>query len=164
MLLGIHPRSLTARPWKMIVGSRSFPLVAFRPIFRGRLLLNFQGVMLQFSLFGYWTKNSGKTSQIIYFNRVFHYFHHPFWGTMIGGLKFHCNKMGELKFHDSILSRPFQLFHPFREFEGNDPNKKTREKVGLVSGIHPWKLTFWIKKLMVCRCFSFSRRYFQVPC
>ena len=27
----------------------------------------------------------GKTSQIINFNRVFHYFHHPFWGTPIFG-------------------------------------------------------------------------------
>ena len=25
-------------------------------------------------------KNRGKTPQIIHFNRVFHYFHHPFWG------------------------------------------------------------------------------------
>ena len=27
----------------------------------------------------------GKTSQIIHFNRVFHYFHHPFWDTPIFG-------------------------------------------------------------------------------
>ena len=27
------------------------------------------------------SKNRGKTSQIIHFNRVFHYFHHPFWGV-----------------------------------------------------------------------------------
>ena len=26
------------------------------------------------------SKNRGKTPQIIRFNRVFHYFHHPFWG------------------------------------------------------------------------------------
>ena len=32
-------------------------------------------------LFGCWTKNrGGKTPQIIHFNSVFHYFHHPFWG------------------------------------------------------------------------------------
>ena len=30
--------------------------------------------------FGCWTKNRGKTTQIIHFNRVFPYFHHPFWG------------------------------------------------------------------------------------
>ena len=29
---------------------------------------------------GCWTKNRGKTPQIIHFNRIFHYFHHPFWG------------------------------------------------------------------------------------
>ena len=26
------------------------------------------------------SKNKGNTPQIIHFNRVFHYFHHPFWG------------------------------------------------------------------------------------
>ena len=26
------------------------------------------------------SKNRGKTPQIIHFNKVFHYFHHPFWG------------------------------------------------------------------------------------
>ena len=26
------------------------------------------------------SKNNGKTPQIIHFNRVFHYFRHPFWG------------------------------------------------------------------------------------
>ncbi len=31
------------------------------------------------------SKNRGKTPQIIHFNRVFHYFHHPFWGTIIFG-------------------------------------------------------------------------------
>ena len=31
------------------------------------------------------SKNRGKTPQIIHFNRVFHYFHHPFWGTPIFG-------------------------------------------------------------------------------
>ena len=30
-------------------------------------------------------KNNGKTPQIIHFNKVFHYFHHPFWGTPIFG-------------------------------------------------------------------------------
>ena len=30
-------------------------------------------------------KNSGFSPQIIHFNRVFHYFHHPFWGTPIFG-------------------------------------------------------------------------------
>ena len=31
------------------------------------------------------SKNTGKTSQIIHFNRVFHYFHHPCWDTPIFG-------------------------------------------------------------------------------
>ena len=31
------------------------------------------------------SKNSGKTPQIIHFNKVFHYFHHPFWGAPIFG-------------------------------------------------------------------------------
>ena len=31
------------------------------------------------------SKNNGKTPQIIYFHRVFHYFHHPFWGNLIFG-------------------------------------------------------------------------------
>ena len=31
------------------------------------------------------SKNMGKPPQIIHFNRVFHYFHHPFWGTTIFG-------------------------------------------------------------------------------
>ena len=31
------------------------------------------------------SKNRGKTPQIIHFNRVFHYFHHPFWSTAIFG-------------------------------------------------------------------------------
>ena len=30
------------------------------------------------------SENSG-TPQIIHFNRVFHYFHHPFWDTLIFG-------------------------------------------------------------------------------
>ena len=29
---------------------------------------------------GCWTKNNGETPQIIHFNRIFHFFHHPFWG------------------------------------------------------------------------------------
>ena len=36
--------------------------------------------------YGCQPKNRGGfTPQIIHFNRVFHYFHHPFWGTMIFG-------------------------------------------------------------------------------
>ena len=31
------------------------------------------------------SKNGGFSSQIIHFNRVFSYFHHPFWGTLISG-------------------------------------------------------------------------------
>ena len=31
------------------------------------------------------SKNSGKTPQIIHFDRVFQYFHHPSWGTSIFG-------------------------------------------------------------------------------
>ena len=31
------------------------------------------------------SENSGFSPQIIHFNRVFHYFHHPFWGTPILG-------------------------------------------------------------------------------
>ena len=31
------------------------------------------------------SKNRRKTPQIIHFNSVFHYFHHPFWGTPIFG-------------------------------------------------------------------------------
>ena len=31
------------------------------------------------------SENSGSSPQIIHFNRVFHYFHHPFWGTSIFG-------------------------------------------------------------------------------
>ncbi len=34
----LHPRSLTARPWKITVGRRSFPF-GFRPIFRGYVKL-----------------------------------------------------------------------------------------------------------------------------
>ena len=33
----------------------------------------------------FFSKIGGKTPQIIHFNRVFHYFHHPFWGTPIFG-------------------------------------------------------------------------------
>ena len=29
------------------------------------------------------SKNSGFSHQIIHFNRVFHYFHHPFWGVSL---------------------------------------------------------------------------------
>ncbi len=36
-------------------------------------------------IFGCWTKNNGKTHKSHHFNRVFHYFHHPFWGTHIFG-------------------------------------------------------------------------------
>jgi len=31
------------------------------------------------------SKNRGFSPQIIHFNRVFHYFHHPFWGSPIVG-------------------------------------------------------------------------------
>ena len=31
------------------------------------------------------SENSGFSPQIIHLNRVFHYFHHPFWGTTIFG-------------------------------------------------------------------------------
>ena len=31
------------------------------------------------------SENSGFSPQIIHFNRVFHYFHHPFWGILIFG-------------------------------------------------------------------------------
>ena len=31
------------------------------------------------------SENSGFSPQSIHFNRVFHYFHHPFWGTPIFG-------------------------------------------------------------------------------
>ena len=41
--LCLHPRSLTVRPWKMMVGRQAFPF-GIRPIFRGNIL-NFQGVL-----------------------------------------------------------------------------------------------------------------------
>ena len=31
------------------------------------------------------SENSGFSPKWIHFNRVFHYFHHPFWGTLIFG-------------------------------------------------------------------------------
>ena len=31
------------------------------------------------------SENSGFSPQIVHFNRIFHYFHHPFWGTPIFG-------------------------------------------------------------------------------
>ena len=31
------------------------------------------------------SENSGFSSKILHFNRVFHDFHHPFWGTTIFG-------------------------------------------------------------------------------
>ena len=72
----IPPRSLTARPWKMM-GLEDDRLSFWVSVyFQGLLLLNSQGVN------GYkWVfpKNNGKTPQIIHFNRVFHDFHHPFW-------------------------------------------------------------------------------------
>ena len=37
----IHPRSLTARPSKMVVGRRSFP-IGFRELFRGKLAVKLQ--------------------------------------------------------------------------------------------------------------------------
>ena len=36
--------------------------------------------VLQLDQMGVEPKIGGKTLQIIHFNRVFHYFHHPFWG------------------------------------------------------------------------------------
>ena len=49
-------------------------MVAIRCLEASKLLLYLQmGV----------SKNSGSSPQIIHFNRVFHYFHHPFWGTTI---------------------------------------------------------------------------------
>ena len=44
-------------------------------------------------LCGCWTKNRGFYPQIIHFNRVFPYFHHPFWGTTIFG-NTHVNLWG----------------------------------------------------------------------
>ena len=44
------------------------------------------------------SKNSGISTQIIHFNRVFYYFHHPFWGTPIFGNP-HVNFWGDHAMH-----------------------------------------------------------------
>ena len=46
-----HPKNLTARPWNMIVIVRRSSFFGFRPIFQGRLLLNFQGATVTPSLY-----------------------------------------------------------------------------------------------------------------
>ena len=57
------------------------------------------------------SKNSGKTPQIIHFNRVFHDFHHPFWGTPIFG-NTHVLEKGRVKtfFLNAVLCK---MSHPF---------------------------------------------------
>ena len=61
-----------------------FPLPWFEPWSRKRHD-TVDVLDIQYDLYGCWTKNMGVSPQIIHFNRVFHYFHHPFWGTIIFG-------------------------------------------------------------------------------
>ena len=63
------------------VNFSNLPASSVRDLGMGGLLffpVTFSGVYMGVS------ENSG-TPQIIHFNRVFHYFHHPFWGTPIFG-------------------------------------------------------------------------------
>ena len=49
------------------------------------------------------SKNSGFSPQIIHFNRVFHYFHHPFWGTFIFG-NIHISHHRDYRPENPVLS------------------------------------------------------------
>ena len=51
----VHPRSLTARPWKMVVERRSGFLLGETVTFQGRLLLNFEGGNIPFSRFDFFS-------------------------------------------------------------------------------------------------------------
>ena len=53
------------------------------------------------------SENSGFPPQIIQFNRVFHYFHHPFWGTPI----FQKGTLGALGFCIFCFFMFFPFFH-----------------------------------------------------
>ena len=55
------------------------------------------------------------TPQIIYFNRVFHDFHHPFWGTLIFG----NNHVNWLYVPGSINSHYFHIIG-----DGHQPNSR----------------------------------------
>ena len=54
-----------------------------------------------FVLIWMFPKNGGFSPQIIHFDRVFHYFHHPFWGIYPYFWK-----------HPLILKFPHPAFHP----------------------------------------------------
>ena len=54
------------------------------------------------------SKNSGVSPQIIHFNRVFHYFHHPFWGTSIFG-NIHVVKFASDSVHKQLGDYPGYL-------------------------------------------------------
>ena len=58
--------------------------------------------------------NGGFTPQIIHFNRVFHYFHHPFWGTPIFG-NTHIPPGGFRKIFDSKVPPWYGIWEKFQE-------------------------------------------------
>ena len=76
------------------------PWLCFQPV-----ILFFLGVVILSKELGV-SKNSGFSPQIIHFNRVFHYFHHPFWGITIifGNI--------QLNYQDTFLpGKLYELFH-----------------------------------------------------
>ena len=104
---------------------------------------------------GCWTENSGFSPQIIHFNRVFHYFHHPFWGTPIFGNT-------HFKVFETILSvHIFFFFALLIQFCLNTPKNTLVLKLEMifecveVSWQYP--LAYAQKRHPTNRCFDRSR-------
>ena len=57
------------------------------------------------------SKNNGKTPKSSHSNRVFHYFHHPFWGYSIPLF---------LEGHTHIVHQPATVFSGFDDFGDRD--------------------------------------------
>ena len=88
------------------------------------------------------SENSGFSPQIIHFNRVFHYFHHPFWGTpILETPKSSFQSWSHLKNSSRLTSRRKNTRRHWKWKKHRVPRKKTpKEKAFLFNGNSPWRI------------------------
>ena len=125
------------------------------------LATSFREGKVQLKFWVFLSKNGGFSPQIIHFNRVFHDFHHPFWGTSIFGstpmtltmtLTMDMSTQVDSKRETQVTmdgSSVNSTAHPPRWKEGSQPPFKRKDVCFLMDDLDtPRKLT-WNLKMMV---------------
>ena len=100
------------------------------------------------------SKNKGGSPQIIHFNRVFHDFHHPFWGSPIFGNTHICiNPENALQYHQMFQKLQYLRVHPPTSTITDTERQKRlfNQRFGMDAWIY-WIPALYTYLIILCLC------------